>query len=369
MLFERIGFDDQEYIALLDKLIRHSKQVQNNPEAGLVPKESLIADEIKTYLGELPGLSITSYAYDKNNTRSNLIIRYKNSSQITNKQILFMGSHLDVVPADPKEWLSREPFKLIVEHTADDILLHGRGTTDCLGHVALLSMMIKKLAQKEVRLAHEIILVFIADEEVGSANVGVFRLYEDGLLDEFKQAPIYWVDTATDDGLFGPRVGTGGVGRWSVTITGKSGHSGYPQHCINPISVAVELINYINERFKLDFQNEEAQAYAKAHLYPSCSTCKCTGIISRSPGKNIIPGDCSFGGDVRFTPDFDAKRIKQALPGYVDAFNKKIIADDLRGPGVDGGAFMTLDSKNNKQYAQLNFFGMTKDLISPLRLI
>ncbi len=52
------------------------------------------------------------------------------------------GSHMDVVHADPSKW-ERDPFTLSVEGDR----LYGRGTTDCLGHVALLTQFFKRLAE------------------------------------------------------------------------------------------------------------------------------------------------------------------------------------------------------------------------------
>ena len=40
----------------------------------------------------------------------------------------FVGSHLDVVPANPETW-NCDPFKLTVDPDGDR--LFGRGTTDC----------------------------------------------------------------------------------------------------------------------------------------------------------------------------------------------------------------------------------------------
>ena len=65
--------------------------------------------------------------------RSNLIIKYPGT---TDEVCSFVGSHLDVVPADPNGW-ERDPFQLTVEGRT----LYGRGTTDCLGHGPLLSIM------------------------------------------------------------------------------------------------------------------------------------------------------------------------------------------------------------------------------------
>ena len=70
--------------------------------------------------------------------RGNIIIKYPGT---TDAICSFVGSHLDVVPANPSTW-SRDPFKLQVEGDK----LYGRGTTDCLGHVALITDLFVSLA-------------------------------------------------------------------------------------------------------------------------------------------------------------------------------------------------------------------------------
>lgn len=354
-LFQQVGFDDNEYLDLLEKLMSHVKRVQNNPEAGLIPEEGLIAQEVVQYLGSHPGLLVKLHSYDSAGKRPNLIIRYKHPEVISEgRTIAFMGSHMDVVPADPNEW-QHDPFHLTKEPLHNDIKLHGRGTTDCLGHVALLTVLIKRLAKLEIKLPFEVAAVFIADEEVGTAQVGVFKLHEHGLLEDFKNGPIYWVDTATDDGLFGPRVGTAGIGRWSITVTGKSGHSGYPHLCINPITIANALMTYMDERFEKDFQSDSKKIYAKTHLYPECSSCKRTQIHSISPAKNTIPSQCILGGDVRFTPDFDAEFVKRALPEYIRDFNSGLQNKKITLSSASGGSFYTHDEQKQKISAEIVF--------------
>ena len=69
----------------------------------------------------------------------------------------FVGSHLDVVPANPETW-DRNPFKLVREGDR----LYGRGTTDCLGHVALITQLFIQLAEKKVQLNTNLVAIFIA---------------------------------------------------------------------------------------------------------------------------------------------------------------------------------------------------------------
>jgi acetylornithine deacetylase len=78
------------------------------------------------------------------------------------KTVTFLGSHLDVVPANPETW-TVDPFKL----SRDGDSLYGRGTTDCLGHVALITDLFCSLAEAQPKLARTVIAVFIANEENG----------------------------------------------------------------------------------------------------------------------------------------------------------------------------------------------------------
>lgn len=78
--------------------------------------------------------------------RGNIIAVYPGT---TDKTVAFVGSHMDgeriikgegadssiVVPAGDRSNWERDPFELVV----DGDTLWGRGVTDCLGHVALIT--------------------------------------------------------------------------------------------------------------------------------------------------------------------------------------------------------------------------------------
>lgn len=63
--------------------------------------------------------------------------------------------------ADAEFALSADPFSL----SRDGDKLRGRGTTDCLGHVALMACLFKALAQKRPPLKRTVVGVWIANEE------------------------------------------------------------------------------------------------------------------------------------------------------------------------------------------------------------
>ena len=86
---------------------------------------NIIVDAIKPHSVENGGsLTYEFIAYDKDKERANLIIGYIPPGYVEkNGTISFIGSHFDVVPANPDEW-QRNPFKLTIE-VKNYSILHG----------------------------------------------------------------------------------------------------------------------------------------------------------------------------------------------------------------------------------------------------
>jgi acetylornithine deacetylase len=80
-----------------------------------------------------------------------------------------------------------DPFTLSI----DGDKLGGRGTTDCLGHVALVTELMKKLGETKPDLKSTVVAVFIANEESSIiTGVGIDALVQDGLLNKLKEGPM-----------------------------------------------------------------------------------------------------------------------------------------------------------------------------------
>lgn len=153
------------------------------------------------------------------------------------KWVSFIGSHMDVVPARREEWewgkalaffglTGSDPFKL----TRDGDKVYGRGTTDCLGHVALLTQLFIHLAKTKPALKVSICGVFIPNEENSMIEgIGVDELVKNGKLSHLKNGWGYWIDTADSQ----PCLGTASSLGWSITAEGHMGHSGVPHKAIN----------------------------------------------------------------------------------------------------------------------------------------
>ncbi|MCH87705.1 acetylornithine deacetylase-like, partial [Trifolium medium] len=140
-LLETLGsLERDSFVSLLSNLMDESRYLQNNPTK-LIPEEDRV---VKHVLNSLLPLSTTTgggplilkhvtYFPD----RGNLIVEYPGT--VPGKIPSFVGCHMDIVTANPDDW-DFDPFTLSI----DGDKLRGRGTTDCLGHVALVTELMRK---------------------------------------------------------------------------------------------------------------------------------------------------------------------------------------------------------------------------------
>jgi acetylornithine deacetylase len=322
-LNQTIGdLNKDNYVTLLSKLIGESKYVQNNPPE-LIPEEDRIVRHVldvllpySTTTGGGP-LIVNHVTYLQN--RGNLIVEYPGTEP--DKILSFVGMHMDVVTANPADW-DFDPFTMSV----DGDKLRGRGTTDCLGHVALVAELMRKLGETKPKLKSTIVAVFIASEENSSIpGVGVDSLVKDGLLDKLKHGPLFWIDTADKQ----PCIGTGGMIPWKLHVTGKLFHSGLAHKAINALELAMEASKEIQSRFYKDFPPHPKE---KIYGFATPSTMKPTQWTYPGGGINQIPGECTVSGDVRLTPFYDVPDVIKKIESYVEDLNANIEKIDSRGP-------------------------------------
>eukprot|EP01050_Picozoa_sp_SAG11_P012233 SAG11_NODE_1348_length_5137_cov_3.785232_7_plen_161_part_00 len=98
-----------------EKLIGESRFVQNNPPT-FIPQESKIVDHVVAALdpySEANGGALKIEAHTYVEGRPNLMVQY-NAAAAEKGTVAIVGSHLDVVPANPETW-TVDPFKLTVE--------------------------------------------------------------------------------------------------------------------------------------------------------------------------------------------------------------------------------------------------------------
>ena len=317
-----ISMNESRFLDLMSRVIPLSKFVQNDPASGLIPKEGLVVAELRKTLGpytvERGGpLKIETHSFAEG--RENVIITCPGRSK-EKKYITLCGSHLDVVPVDLELW-EVEPFKL----TRDGDFLYGRGTTDCLGHVCLVTDLLCTLAQRCMDAGGTpatnatIVAVFIASEENGSGpnkGVGIDGLDKRGLLSHLKNGVLLWIDCADSK----PCMATAGALQWTLKVEGRKAHSGLPHVGINPLELGFQAVKYIQDRFYVDFK---AKPEAAKYNFPIASTLKPTQIRCAPGAINQIPSWVEIKGDVRLTPFYDCLKCMETVEGYVKDLNER----------------------------------------------
>lgn len=140
---------EQEITALLSDLIKIDT---TNPPGNESEATNFLAKDLERDGFECELLESTP-------GRGNLVSRLKGTNE---KSSLLLLSHLDVVPANPKEW-SADPFSGLVK----DGFVWGRGALDMKSMTAMEVMVMKLLKRNGVKLRGDVVLAATADEEKG----------------------------------------------------------------------------------------------------------------------------------------------------------------------------------------------------------
>jgi acetylornithine deacetylase len=130
------------------------------------------------------------------------------------RSLLFNG-HIDVVTAEPRERWSADPFRAVER----DGRLHGRGACDMKGGVAAMAVAAEALAASDLRLAGDLLLCTVTDEE--STGVGALAAVAHGV-----RADACVVPEPSD---FDVWVACRGSLIPTITVQGRPGHAGMPQ--------------------------------------------------------------------------------------------------------------------------------------------
>jgi acetylornithine deacetylase len=214
---------------------------------------------------------------------------------------LILSGHTDVVPVDGQDW-STDPFTL----TAKGGLLHGRGTCDMKGFVAVILALVPEIAA--LPLAAPVHLALSYDEEVGC--VGVRRLI--ARLGARQATPFACVVGEPTE----MKVVRAHKGKISLRaqVRGFECHSSLAPRGVNAVEYAAALIvklNQIGARIAAEgpFDAEFDIPYTTAH----------TGLIGGGTALNIVPRDCWFDFEFRHLPAHDPYALLGELKHYAES--------------------------------------------------
>ena len=213
---------------------------------------------------------------------------------------VILSGHTDVVPVAGQAWDS-DPFRL----TERDGQLFGRGTADMKGFIALaLALAPQALSRPLQRPLH---LALSYDEEVGCLGVpALIRALPQG-----PARPLLAIIGEPSE----MRVANAhkGIQFLRTAVTGHEAHSSAPEHGVNAITAAAEIIAEIG-RLAAECR---AAAKPESRFDPPYTSFN-IGRIEGGTAVNIIARDCAFEWEFRTIPGEDDAAPRRRIDQFVE---------------------------------------------------
>lgn len=209
---------------------------------------------------------------------------------------LFLNGHLDVVPADEKDFIPKVKGNR----------LYGRGSGDMKAGVAVMMMVMKELAQQEKRLS--IGLMLTTDEEIGGEN-GVGYLVKNK---KYRARCVVVPDGGTD--LNEIVINEKGILHLKVIARGKGAHGSRPFLGENAIEKLVEIYKKIQ---KVIPPIRKGEWKASLNL----------GKIEGGKSANVVPDFATMYLDIRFTRRSDRNRLFSRVQKIAGRENVEILTE------------------------------------------
>jgi acetylornithine deacetylase len=209
---------------------------------------------------------------------------------------VILSGHSDVVPVDGQSW-STDPWRVVER----DGRLHGRGTCDMKGFVALaLAAMVRA---RSAPLARPLQLALSYDEELGC--MAVIDLIEAMAAAGLPRADCVIVGEPTRMQVVTGQKGGAG---YRVHVRGYEVHSSRLPEGVSAIMEAARLVEWVN---RMNAQNAAAPpGHAAAAFDPPYTTLH-VGMIEGGTAHNITARDCRFSLEFRVVPDESVQEWKE----------------------------------------------------------
>ncbi len=200
--------------------------------------ETAVAEVLAAYLAA-NGVEAELVARDP--ARANLVARIPGSGAASSPSLSLVG-HSDVVPADARDW-THPPFAAVVD---DDGYLWGRGAVDMKNEVAARTAAMASLARSGWRGAGDLLLVVVADEEDGSAHVGMNWLVHErpDIATTYALNEGGGIAFSLDDGRHLTEISVGEKGTCPIRVDaiGEAGHASTPTLGDNAVPLLGRLL-------------------------------------------------------------------------------------------------------------------------------
>jgi acetylornithine deacetylase/succinyl-diaminopimelate desuccinylase-like protein len=367
--------------------------------------EAAVAAKVVELFAEV---GIAARIYESAPGRCNVVANI--SGENPQRPGLVVHGHLDVVPADAKDW-SVDPFAAEIR----DGMIWGRGAVDMKNTDAMIIAIFRMWARKGIKPPRNIVLAFFADEEAGSLFGSRWMVAHHpevfaGCSEAVSEVGGFSVTVADNKRLYFIEAAQKGIHWMKLSAVGRAGHGSMmnPENALTRISEAVAKIgNYewpqrYTKTVKILFKKiaeVTGKNYDEKDLRPLL---KEIGPMARMIGAtlqntanptmleagykaNVIPQTASAIIDGRFLPGFEKEldeTIKELIGpdisvitvthdislevdfegDLVEAMNRSILEFDPEGIPVP---YLMSGGTDNKALSELGIIGYG---FSPLKL-
>ena len=293
-VFKKIDEHRDEMIIFLQKLVQTpsvsglEKNAQDLVAKELSELNSIIdifnADEVKG-LREHPDffetIAYKRYGYK---ARPNVVSKIKG---VGKGKSLILSGHIDVVPPDPIEDWSKDPWGATIEEGR----LYGRGALDMKSGIAAMIYAVKCLKRCGISLKGDLIIETTIEEELGGVGGALATIIRG-----------YTADAAiiTEPHYSDIMVASGGVLTFRIKVEGKTAHAYQAHKGVNAIMKIMKICNALTDlniqrQSRIKYQYVENMA---AHMRGRATSLN-IGVIRGGEWLSTVPGfaevECRIG--------------------------------------------------------------------------
>ena len=238
--------------------------------------------------------------YDAARNKANLFATLSAEPERNKTGGLVISGHTDTVPVDGQDWAS-DPF--VADHREDRI--HGRGTADMKGFIAIALAAVPKFLAAQERLPLHLSLTY--DEE--TTFFGVRDLLAD-LSDRGIRPAGCIIGEPTDMRAI---VAHKGKRDMCCRVRGREAHSSLTPEGVNAIEFAARLVAFIRQTADR-LAREETRDSRFAVPYTTLQT----GVIKGGIAVNVVPRDCDFMFEIRNLPATSTDGVTRAIVEFAE---------------------------------------------------
>lgn len=294
-------------LAMIDRLIAFPT-VSRDSNLGLI---EFARDELAR-LGVRPQL-----IYDASKKKANLFATLAAEPDRVKTAGLVLSGHTDTVPVDGQDW-SSDPF--VATHR--DGRIHGRGTADMKGFIAIALAWAPRFLAAQERLPIHLSLTY--DEE--TTFLGVRGLVAD-LAERGVRPSGCIIGEPTDMQAV---VAHKGKRDFCCRVRGREAHSSLTPEGVNAIEFAARLIAFIRnlaDRLSRDEPRDARFAVPYSTLQ--------TGVIHGGIAVNVVPRDCEFHFEMRNLPAASQEALSQEIFSFAERHLVPEMHAVARGTGIE----------------------------------